>query len=182
MSPRHGLCKKFPRRLQDVLDRDGDGWCEVGADDNGDGDCLDFAEDRMGASTYEQDLAASKGVRILTNAAPVRIHADGGAVQGVELAFMTDGADGLVPTGESLTLKADQVFKAIGQRLDGAPVDLSLAGSKIAVHGAGRTSVQDVWAGGDCATGGDDLTVTAVAQGRDAAEDIHQTLMDRTPL
>ncbi|MAQ44862.1 MAG: dihydropyrimidine dehydrogenase [Confluentimicrobium sp.] len=138
--------------------------------------------DRMGASTYEQDLAASKGVRILTNAAPVRIHADGGAVQGVELAFMTDGADGLVPTGESLTLKADQVFKAIGQRLDGAPVDLSLAGSKIAVHGAGRTSVQDVWAGGDCATGGDDLTVTAVAQGRDAAEDIHQTLMDRTPL
>jgi glutamate synthase (NADPH/NADH) small chain len=33
-----------------------------------------------------------------------------------------------------------------------------------------------VWAGGDCAAGGDDLTVTAVAEGRDAAEDIHATL------
>ncbi|MAQ19059.1 MAG: hypothetical protein CMN30_30200 [Sandaracinus sp.] len=42
-----------------VLDRDGDGWCEVGADDNGDGDCLDFAEDRMGASTDCDDLDPS---------------------------------------------------------------------------------------------------------------------------
>ncbi|MEQ3626717.1 MAG: NAD(P)-dependent oxidoreductase [Celeribacter sp.] len=137
--------------------------------------------DRMGASPYEQDLAASRGVRIVTNAAPVRIHADGDAVQGIELAFMTDGPDGLVPTGESLTLKADQIFKAIGQRLHDAPEDLSLTGAKISVHGAGRTSVQGVWAGGDCATGGDDLTVTAVAEGRDAAEDIHQTLTDRIP-
>ena len=48
---------------------------------------------------------------------------------------------------------------------------------KIAVTGAGRTSLPGVWAGGDCAEGGDDLTVTAVAQGRDAAEDIHAHLM-----
>ena len=40
----------------------------------------------------------------------------------------------------------------------------------------GRTSVTGVWAGGDCASGGDDLTVTAVAEGRDAAEDIHRAL------
>ena len=33
-----------------------------------------------------------------------------------------------------------------------------------------------VWAGGDCASGGDDLTVTAVAEGRDAAMDIHTVL------
>ena len=43
--------------------------------------------------------------------------------------------------------------------------------------GAGRTGLAGVWAGGDCASGGEDLTVTAVAEGRDAAEDIHQTLM-----
>ncbi|MBT6099836.1 MAG: dihydropyrimidine dehydrogenase, partial [Marinovum sp.] len=48
---------------------------------------------------------------------------------------------------------------------------------KIAVAGAGRTSVKGVWAGGDCTNEGDDLTVTAVAQGRDAAEDIHKTLL-----
>jgi glutamate synthase (NADPH/NADH) small chain len=34
-----------------------------------------------------------------------------------------------------------------------------------------------VWAGGDCAPGGADLTVTATAQGRDAAEAIHRHLM-----
>ncbi|MDO7734632.1 MAG: dihydropyrimidine dehydrogenase, partial [Planktomarina temperata] len=43
--------------------------------------------------------------------------------------------------------------------------------------GAGRTSRDRVWAGGDCASGGDDLTVTAVAEGRDAAMDIYATLM-----
>ena len=43
----------------------------------------------------------------------------------------------------------------------------------------GRTSVPGVWAGGDCASGGDDLTVTAVAEGRDAAEDIHASLMEQ---
>jgi glutamate synthase (NADPH/NADH) small chain len=33
-----------------------------------------------------------------------------------------------------------------------------------------------IWVGGDCALGGDDLTVTAVAEGRDAAEAIHAAL------
>ena len=33
-----------------------------------------------------------------------------------------------------------------------------------------------LWCGGDCALGGEDLTVTAVAEGRDAAEEIHAAL------
>ena len=61
--------------------------------------------------------------------------------------------------------------------LEGAPQELALDGGKIAVSGAGRTNVKGVWAGGDCAAGGDDLTVTAVAEGRDAAMDIHASLM-----
>ena len=65
---------------------------------------------------------------------------------------------------------------AIGQRLAGAPEGLTLAGGKIAVTGAGRTGRAGVWAGGDCASGGADLTVTAVAEGRDAAMDIHAAL------
>ena len=40
----------------------------------------------------------------------------------------------------------------------------------------GATSLPDVWAGGDCTNFGDDLTVTAVAQGRDAAEAITKSL------
>ena len=49
-------------------------------------------------------------------------------------------------------------------------------GRKIKISGAGRTTRSGVWAGGDCVAGGDDLTVTAVAQGRDAAEAIHAAL------
>ena len=51
-----------------------------------------------------------------------------------------------------------------------------MSGGKIAVSATGRTSLAGIWAGGDCATGGEDLTVTAVQQGRDAAEDIHASL------
>ena len=130
----------------------------------------------MSASEEEQHLASSKGVRIITGAAPVRL-TGGEYVTGVEFAYTEDGPDGLRLTGDTFSLKADVVLKAIGQHLDGAPGGLNLAGRKIAVEGPGRTSMAGVWAGGDCASGGDDLTVTAVAEGRDAAEDIHKSLM-----
>lgn len=133
-------------------------------------------QEKMAASGYEQEHATSAGVRIITNAAPVAVHAVPGALE-VEFAYTVDGSEGLKVTGETFRLRADQVFKAIGQTLSGAPEGLALEGGKIAVTGAGRTSVPGVWAGGDCATGGDDLTVTAVAEGRDAAEDIHAALM-----
>lgn len=131
--------------------------------------------DRMGASKFEQDLAASKGVRIITHASPKAVHGNG-AVREVEFAYTADGADGLAETGEVFRLPADQVFKAIGQTL-GDGQGLELEGRKISISMNGRTSRAGVWAGGDCASGGDDLTVTAVAEGRDAAEDIHATLM-----
>ena len=128
--------------------------------------------DRMNAIVFEQDLAASKGVRIITNASPVAIHGNG-TVREIEFEYTTDN---LKPTGQTVRLAADQVFMAIGQSLEGSDLP-DLDGRKIAVTGAGRTSVKGVWAGGDCATGGDDLTVTAVAEGRDAAMDIHASLM-----
>ncbi len=129
--------------------------------------------DAMSASRYEQDLAASKGVNLLFNAQPVAIHGNG-AVREIELEYTVDDG-GLKGTGETFRIKADQVFKAIGQTLE-TDGGLTLEGRKIAVTGAGRTSRDGVWAGGDCASGGDDLTVTAVAEGRDAAEDIHAAL------
>ncbi|MGI9395986.1 MAG: FAD-dependent oxidoreductase, partial [Paracoccaceae bacterium] len=131
---------------------------------------------QMNASLYEQDLAATKGVNIIANAEPVAVHGNG-AVREVEFAYTRSSEKGLERTGETFRLTADQVFKAIGQTLHDAPADLSLEGRKIAVSQNGQTSHPKIWAGGDCAAGGDDLTVTAVAQGRDAAESIHQTLM-----
>ncbi|MFV2052107.1 NAD(P)-dependent oxidoreductase [Aliiroseovarius sp. YM-037] len=132
--------------------------------------------DRMGASKFEQDLAASKGVRIAENLQPVRVIGNG-TVQEVEFEYTEDTGNGLKGTGETVRIPADQLLKAIGQTLEGAPDGLKLDSGKIAVNEAGSTSLPDVWAGGDCATGGDDLTVTAVAEGRDAAEDIHKSLM-----
>jgi glutamate synthase (NADPH/NADH) small chain len=127
--------------------------------------------DRMNASVWEQELASAKGVRIITNASPVAVHGNG-SVREIEFEF-TD--DNLNPTGQTFRLAADQVFKAIGQTLEGDDLP-ELDGRKIAVTGPGRTSLNGIWAGGDCAAGGDDLTVTAVAEGRDAAEDIHARL------
>ncbi|MFK7753585.1 MAG: NAD(P)-dependent oxidoreductase [Sedimentitalea sp.] len=128
--------------------------------------------DAMGASRFEQDLAASKGVTLMFNVSPVAVHGNGAAAE-IELEY-TDAT--LQGTGETVRLRADQVFSAIGQTLD-APDGVELDGRKIAVTGAGRTSVEGIWAGGDCAAGGDDLTVTAVAEGRDAAMDIHAQLV-----
>ncbi|MFL4468898.1 NAD(P)-dependent oxidoreductase [Tateyamaria armeniaca] len=128
--------------------------------------------DRMNASVFEQDLAASKGVRIMTHVVPTAIHGNG-AVREIEFEYVNADMSG---TGQSVRIAADQVLRAIGQTLEGDGLP-ELTGGKIAVTGAGRTSVDGIWAGGDCASGGDDLTVTAVAEGRDAAMDIHDVLM-----
>ena len=131
--------------------------------------------DGMSASEWEQDLAAQKGVKLLFNLRPVAVHGNGAAAE-IELEYTTTNDGKVAGTGETIRLQADQVFKAIGQKLDSAPDGLDISGGKISVTGAGRTSVSGVWAGGDCASGGDDLTVTAVAEGRDAALDIHSAI------
>jgi glutamate synthase (NADPH/NADH) small chain len=128
---------------------------------------------RMSASGHEQELAANAGVRIVCGAAPVRIGGNGAAAE-VEFAYAGEGAP-----SETFTLAADQVLTAIGQRLADPPAAIAVEGGKIVVIGPGRTGLPGVWAGGDCATGGDDLTVTAVAEGRDAAMDMHAALMAR---
>ncbi|NYS25791.1 NAD(P)-dependent oxidoreductase [Rhodobacteraceae bacterium 2376] len=132
--------------------------------------------ERMSASDHELDHAATAGVKIITDAMPVAVHGNG-ALREVEFAYTRQGANGLEASDERFRLPADQLFRAIGQTLEATPEGLALEGGKIAVDGAGKTSVPMVWAGGDCTGGGEDLTVTAVAQGRDAAADIHARLM-----
>lgn len=134
-------------------------------------------KEQMNASLFEQDLAASKGVTIRHWLAPKRVVVQFGKVEGIELAYMAlDDSGDLHATGETTMIACDQVFKAIGQTLATDGGGVRLAGGKIEVDAEGRTSREKVWAGGDCATGGDDLTVTAVAEGRDAAESIHRFL------
>src|SRR5690606_32829235 len=108
--------------------------------------------------------------------------AEGSQTAGLELEYTAIVDGRLIGTGETLTLRADQVFKAIGQGFEPAVLNdsgeaIALEKGRIRVDGEGHTSMPKVWAGGDCVLGGDDLTVSAVAQGRDAAESIHRALM-----
>ncbi|NAZ37395.1 NAD(P)-dependent oxidoreductase [Rubellimicrobium sp. CFH 75288] len=128
-------------------------------------------QEAMSASRHEQEHAQTRGVRIMHEAAPREIRGNG-AVSEVAFAYTEAGPDGLRLREAGFRLEADQVLKAIGQRLGPLPEGLGVRGGKIdpASLPAG------VWVGGDCAPGGEDLTVTATAQGRDAAEAIHRHL------
>jgi len=143
--------------------------------------CYRRGQEHMNASEFEQDLAAANGVTIRHWMQPRRVISEGGKVVGIELEYTAMQGDRLTGTGEIVRLAADQVFKAIGQAfepssLNGSGPALAMEGGRIVVDDQGRTSLAKVWAGGDCILGGDDLTVSAVAQGRDAAESIHKSL------
>ncbi len=144
--------------------------------------CYRRGKEHMNASEFEQDLAASKGVIIRHWLAPKRILDKDGKVAGIEVEY-TELRDGkLVGTGDVGVIAADQIFKAIGQTFEASGLGaLRMESGRIAIDGEGRTSLEGVWAGGDCVLGGDDLTVSAVAQGRDAAESINRALAAATP-
>jgi glutamate synthase (NADPH/NADH) small chain len=135
----------------------------------------------MGASVYEQELARTSGVAIHHWAQPRRLYGDG-AVSGIEFERTAlDAGGALLGTGETFALKADVVFKAIGQRLDDEQLRGELEGieferGKIVVDRSQATSLEGVWAGGDCVAGGDDLTVSAVQHGKLAAIAIDRAL------
>jgi glutamate synthase (NADPH/NADH) small chain len=134
---------------------------------------------QMGASAYEQELAQTNGVTIHHLAQPLRLRGSS-HVEGVDFERTVLDEDGrLNGTGETFTLEADVVFKAIGQRLrDGVLEDgsVDLQAGKLVVDHNQATSLAGVWAGGDCVVGGDDLTVTAVQHGKVAAIDIDRYL------
>lgn len=136
----------------------------------------------MGATHHEQELAQVNGVRIKHWARPVKLTGQGGAVREAVFEYTQLDADGrLIGTGDHFAVPADMVFKAIGQsfvpdplRQDGRDL-LEMKGAKIAVDAEGKTSLDKVWAGGDC-TPGQDLTVAAVQDGKIAALAIDRAL------
>lgn len=141
--------------------------------------------EQMGASRYEQEVAQTDGVLIRHWLAPRRLLGEGGRLTGIELAYTREEGGRLVPTGETLTLPCDQLFKAIGQAfvpmdLDGSGGLLELERGRLKVDAERRTSLPDVWAGGDCVSDGRDLTVVAVEHGKEAALSIDRHLRSLT--
>ena len=133
---------------------------------------------QMKASAFEQDLAQTKGVKIKHWVAPKKVLVKGGKAVGLVCDYMAEKRGKLSATGETCEFPADTIFKAIGQSYeDGFGGALRLKDGRISVDTERRTSLKGVWAGGDCAAGGKDLTVAAVDDGRRAAESIHAYLM-----
>lgn len=137
-------------------------------------------QDQMKASAYEQNLAQISGVTLLTWARPSDLIGDQGTLTAVRFAETAEKAGHLVDTGGTFTLPADMVFTAIGQVFVadgvGGAQPLALSGGRIVVDQERKTSVSGVWAGGDCIAGGQDLTVSAVEDGKQAAFSIHRAL------
>jgi glutamate synthase (NADPH/NADH) small chain len=137
----------------------------------------------MGATHHEQEFAQVNGVKIKHWAKPVRIVAEAGQLAAVEFEYTELGEQNkLGGTGQRFTLQADMLFKAIGQIFqpdplkNGAQEPLALKSGRIVVDKDRKTSLPNVYAGGDCVLGGSDLTVQAVQDGKLAAEAIDRQL------
>ena len=133
-------------------------------------------QEQMSASEKEQDWAQTNGVRIKHWSKPMRLVTENSAVSAVEFEYTKlDACGKLAGTGERYTLAADMVFKAIGQTLvadpyvEGRKQVLEMRAGRIRVDAQRRCSLVGVWAGGDCVAGGQDLTVAAVEDGKQAA-------------
>jgi dihydropyrimidine dehydrogenase (NAD+) subunit PreT len=141
-------------------------------------------QEQMNASRYEQEFAQTRGVGVRTWSAPRRLLAADGRVRGVEFEHTNLSADGrLAGTGQTYALDADVVFKAIGQnvsweRLADTAEIVALKDKRIAVDAERKTSIAGVWAGGDCVADGEDLTVSAVQDGKLAALSIDHYLKE----
>jgi len=131
--------------------------------------------DAMKASIVEQEFAKIRGVSIRYWAQPGAVILEDGRAAGVE--FQPSGD---TEAGEKFVIPADMVLKAIGQgshleRAESAGL-FEVASGRLVVDEERRTSCSGIWAGGDCIAGGDDLTVSAVQDGKVAANSIHRAL------
>jgi len=140
---------------------------------------------QMNASAHEQHLAQMNGVVIRHWLAPRALLIEHGRARGVRFEYTAMDGDGrLRMTGETCELAADVIFKAIGQRIawdelaDTAAI-LELEQGRIRVDAGRKTSLENVWAGGDCVADGQDLTVSAVQDGKLAAIGIDRYLRSR---
>jgi len=129
---------------------------------------------QMSATSDEQDWAKTNGVQLRHWIAPLRLVARNGALQAVICARTRLEGGKLTTLPDEETLPADMLLKAVGQTLI-APDGPQIVAGRIVVDADRRTTLPRVFAGGDCIAGAD-LTVSAVQDGKLAAEAIHLML------
>lgn len=136
-------------------------------------------EDNMSATDFEVDLARQSGVNIRLWSAPKAMKGIG-RVEAMEFEHTELDGGSVRGTGKSFELPADMILKAIGQEIDTSLLgDFDLRDGKITVDENYMTSLSGVFAGGDCIKPGEDLTVQAVEDGKQAAHAIDAFLRNK---
>ncbi len=145
----------------------------------------------MPAAEFEIEEAIEEGIRFVHRRGPLHVEVQDGAVTGIAtvgVRSVFDEAGRFAPVFEPDDVSrvgADTVILAIGQAVDLA----TLGDDGPAVSGrrtidvdpeTGRTSIAGIWAGGDAAYGPRNL-IDAVADGRNAAADIHRSFGGTVP-
>jgi glutamate synthase (NADPH/NADH) small chain len=132
---------------------------------------------QMTATFAEREFAQTQGVNLIEWAQPRRVVGVDAKVSAVEFEYTKlDGQNRLIGTGESLTVPADLVLKAVGQALVAPGESIKIEKGRIVVDADFATTVPGVWAGGDCVGTALDLTVQAVEDGKRAARSIDAAL------
>jgi dihydropyrimidine dehydrogenase (NAD+) subunit PreT len=133
-------------------------------------------QEEMPCTQVELDLALLDGCKLVWLAAPKEVLGEDGAVTGLRCSQMklgepdASGRRAPVASGEVFDIPADMIIKAAGQTPFEALVetcDLQHAGGKVKVAG-NVTSIDGIFAGGDCVNGGREV-VDAVQAGKDGA-------------
>ncbi len=131
-------------------------------------------EAQMSATPYEIDLARKNGVNIKLWSTPTEI-IGGEHVTSIRFNKTKIQDDQFKVTDQDFTLVADLILKAIGQKLEPSGLDgIPLERGKIIVDDQYQTSSKGIFAGGDAIASGEDLTVQAVEDGKQAAHAIDQ--------
>jgi NADPH-dependent glutamate synthase beta subunit-like oxidoreductase len=140
------------------------------------------SEAEMPASRFEMEEAREEGITFIHRRGPSRILTEDGKVTGLEtigVVSVFDSEGRFAPEFDADDLgylEADTVILAIGQAVDiDAIADQGPEVSPrntVSVDDALRTSLPNVWAGGDAAFGPRSL-ILAIADGRKAAAGIH---------
>ena len=137
-------------------------------------------QEEMTCTEVELNIAKLDGCKILWLAAPVEVIGFEGKVIGLKSEVMqlgepdASGRRSPEPTGEQFLIEVDMVIKAAGQMPFEWLVNnngLNNNNGKIAVSNNSVTSLQGIFAGGDCVNGGKEV-VDAVQAGKDGAEEI----------
>ncbi|WP_220721373.1 NAD(P)-dependent oxidoreductase [Agarivorans litoreus] len=136
--------------------------------------------EHMSATVHEQQIAKDHEVRIKTWARPEQINLDDdGSLRSLTFRKTYSDNGQLKDSEESFEINCSAVFKAVGQKFaypQAEQIIPTISNGKIATFGQQVTSIDGVYAGGDCTSEGQDLTVEAVQQGKLAALAIHHQL------